>query len=75
MIYISTTDYLKVRCGSTQAMTMTTGPNDASRVIWALGEFRYLFLLFLYTYYYIQVLPILQYTEGFFEATEGCLEQ
>ena len=47
MIYIGTTDYLKVRCGSTQATTTTTGPNDARRFVWALGEFRYLFLLFL----------------------------
>ena len=47
MIYIGTTDSLKVRCGTTQATTTTTGPNDARRVVWALGEFCYIFLLFL----------------------------
>ena len=34
-IYIATMDSLKVRCGSTQAKTMTTGPNDARHVVWA----------------------------------------
>ena len=34
-IYIATTDSLKVQCGSTQAKTMTTGSNEAGRVIWA----------------------------------------
>ena len=49
MIYIGTTDFLKVRCGSTQATTMTTGPNDARRVGWALGEF---FSIFFFSFIY-----------------------
>ena len=32
-------DDLKVWRGQCGATTMTTGPNDASRVVWALGEF------------------------------------
>ena len=34
-IYIGTTDSLKVQCGSTQAKTTTTGPNDTSHTVWA----------------------------------------
>ena len=39
MIYIGTTDILKVRCGLTWATMTTTGPKDARHVVWALGEF------------------------------------
>ena len=45
MIYIDTTDPLELRCGSTQATTTTMGPNDVSRVVWALGEFFLLYFL------------------------------
>ena len=50
-IYIGTTDILKVWCGSTRtrATTTTTGPNDARHVIWALGEFFFLFPSFIGT--------------------------
>ena len=47
-IYIATTGSLKVRCGSTQAKTTTTGPNDASRIVWAQVSFFFpLFIAFL----------------------------
>ena len=39
MMFIVTSDVLGVRKGLMKATTTTTGPNDASRVVWALGEF------------------------------------
>ena len=48
-IDIGTTDILKVQCGSTWATTTTTGPNDVSRVVWALGELFTLFPSFIDT--------------------------
>ena len=48
-IYIGTTDILKVQCGSTQATMTTMGPNDARCVVRALGEFFFLFPLFIGT--------------------------
>ena len=61
MMSIGTTDALKVPRGLVGgATTMTTGPNDASRIVWALGEFFILFssCFFVFTdlhrYYYLQ---------------------
>ena len=56
MICIGAINSLKVQWGSTQATTMTMGPNNARRVIWALGEcFSFSFISFIliviYRYY------------------------
>ena len=59
-IYIGTTNSLKVRYGSTQPTTVTTGPNDVRRVVWALGEFSlyfsfiHLILIIIFRYYNLQ---------------------
>ena len=37
-IYVSTYDYIM------KATTTITGPNDARRVVWALGEFFYFYI-------------------------------
>ena len=61
-------DTLKVRKGSRKAATRRTGPNDATRVVWAIGMcFFLLFVFFLllnniYSYY------------GYNKATEGLRE-
>ena len=61
-------DTLKVRKGSGKAVTRRTGPNDANRVVWAIGTcFFLLFVFFLllnniYRYY------------GYNKATEGLRE-
>ena len=57
MTCIDTIDSLKVRCGSTQATTMATGPNDVRHVVWALDEcflsfsFISFILIVIYRYY------------------------
>ena len=37
-MYIATTDIVKVQRGQWKARTTKTGPNDVSRIVWALGE-------------------------------------
>ena len=45
------TDALKVWRGSLGGTTTTTmGPNDASHVVWALGEFFYIFFMFFFVF-------------------------
>jgi hypothetical protein len=48
MIFFSDIDVLEPRRGSMEAATMTTGPNDAKCVVWALGESFFLIFVFFY---------------------------
>jgi hypothetical protein len=50
MTYIGSTDTLKVRRGLVGATTTITGPNDARRVVWALGEFFFLISFFFFVF-------------------------
>ena len=52
MIFIATTDIITVRRGKWKATTMITGPNDARRVVWALGKFFFLFFVCVIANYY-----------------------
>ena len=53
MKHIGGIDIIKVRRGSTKAASTIAGPNDATRVVWAISEFFF---------YYLCVLSLLMVT-------------
>jgi hypothetical protein len=68
MTYIGTMDVLKARRGYWKAPAKKTGPNDASRVVWAIGEsFFILFAFFLF------INDVYRYN-GCYKGTEGLME-
>jgi hypothetical protein len=50
MIYIGAFDVLKTQSRLWKATTTITGPNDARRVVWALGEFFFISVVFFYLF-------------------------
>jgi hypothetical protein len=56
MMYIDSIDVIKVQRGQWKTTTKKTGPNDASRVVWAISECFFSFVFFfvlndVYRYY------------------------
>ena len=44
MLFMATIGTIMARRGQWKAMATITGPNDARRVVWALGKFFFFFL-------------------------------
>ena len=69
MVFIDTTDVLKVWWSSVGVTMRITGPNDTKHVIWALGEFFCVLLLFLlYLLLYICTTNIIKVQNGTLKA-------
>ena len=50
MKHIGAIDIIKVRRGSMKAASTIAGPNDASRVVWAISEFI-IIIIFVFCHY------------------------